>query len=266
MDDSRNHPSARIPVGLPLSGYHSLRHNERLRPGALRGCELSIVFARFGPVPSNRGTASPVRLSPPGNTSFLLPSAQLYRVLAADQHLLEGLHDEGGLLPCLLPASEIGCAQGCRDRRTHHCDVAGVRRDLVPPRLSVVLDPRNVPAFVDGRGVLGHPRGASRREYACGAAAWTSAHATRAEVERANAHQTHRVNGRDVRRDRYALGTLDERNVRRLPRAVAERRRHARQRRSKPVGDRSRRSADGFPCLHLRVPQAGQHRWRTRCP
>ena len=46
------------------------------------------------------------------DASPLFPGVELHRLLAADQHLLEGLHDEGLLLPGLLPAAQARRHEG----------------------------------------------------------------------------------------------------------------------------------------------------------
>ena len=67
-------------------------------------------------------------------------AVELHRLLAADQHLLERLHDEALLLPGRTSAlKRLGTGDRARRRRPD-----GVPGHLVPARLPVVLDARHV--------------------------------------------------------------------------------------------------------------------------
>ena len=85
----------------------------------------------------DRRDAPPVRLQPAGDAPPLLPGLELHRLLAPDQHLLEGLHDEGLLLSGLLQAAQA--REHARPRPGH---LLGLLRDLGPALLPVVLAPR----------------------------------------------------------------------------------------------------------------------------
>src|SRR3546814_1765348 len=81
-----------------------------------------------------------LRIQPDTHSPPLLPLVQLHRLLAADKHLLEGLHDEDLLLSAVLQAAEVWRCS--RDRRRDCC--------RLPPHvaaafLSVVLAPRRLP-------------------------------------------------------------------------------------------------------------------------
>ena len=79
--------------------------------GAVPGLQFPALPARVRTVPSLVGMLLSVRVPPARDAPPLPARVELHRLLAPDQHLLEGLHAEGLLLSGVFPAAK------CWDRR-----------------------------------------------------------------------------------------------------------------------------------------------------
>ena len=116
---SRSRASAGSPAARPALLYRLIYHwkGRRTRPSEVTtfaalavddGADLPAVPAGVRPVPHHRRLPAPVRLRPAGDPSPVPAGAQPHRLLAAHQHLLEGLHGEDGVLPGVLPPAASG--------------------------------------------------------------------------------------------------------------------------------------------------------------
>src|SRR5262245_31667750 len=78
------------------------------RSGAVPTRHFLTLLTYLRPISPMHRRAASIRLSPAGNASFILPRGELHRLLAPHQHLLEGFHDEAGVLPQLFPVAALG--------------------------------------------------------------------------------------------------------------------------------------------------------------
>ncbi len=150
VDRPRADPPAPVPLRLPAPRARSGGAAHAGRPRAVPARHVPALPAHLGPVPSDHRRAAPVRVPPAGDAPPLLPRVQLHRLLAPHQHLLEGLHDEAGVLPELLPVAPLGRHHGARRRHRDR-----VLRHLDSSLLPVVLAARRVSAGAAGWAVLG---------------------------------------------------------------------------------------------------------------
>ena len=81
-------------------------------PGGLPRLQLPALPPRLGPVPHGLRHAPPVRLPAPRDAPPLPAGDGLHRLLAADQHLLEGLHGPDRVQPGGVPAEALAAAGG----------------------------------------------------------------------------------------------------------------------------------------------------------
>ena len=102
-------------------------------PRGLPGLQLPAVSPGVGPVPHGLRHAPPVRLPAPRDAPPLPAGDGLHRLLAADQHLLEGLHGADRVQPGRLPPQAMAAAGGAGGG-----DGRGVRGHLAAARLPVV--------------------------------------------------------------------------------------------------------------------------------
>ena len=146
---------------LHLLAYRLVYHELLIAPGEVQGledlighvvCNYLLYLQRLGPVPHGLRHAAPLRLPAPGDAPPLPAGDELHRLLAADQHLLEGLHGPDLLQPGGLPAEAVAAADGAGGG-----DGRGVPGDLAAARLPVVLAARELGLHGARRPVLGHP-------------------------------------------------------------------------------------------------------------
>src|SRR5690606_12770887 len=120
-----------------------------------------------------------VRIQSSRDTSSVLPGVQFQRLLEADKHLLEGLHDEDLLLSVLHEAAHAGYGPGSGALHDNRLPVY-----LALARLPLALATGHVPFDGNRRVVLDDSRASRRREFRLGGKTWTSPIARRAEVVR----------------------------------------------------------------------------------
>ena len=106
LDGARRHPPDPLPVRLLLPDARAVG-GARTRATSRSTCVANfLLYLRVsGQFHLIVGHAAPVRLPPARDAPPVLSGVELHRLLAADQHLLEGLHAEGLLLPGVFPAA-----------------------------------------------------------------------------------------------------------------------------------------------------------------
>ncbi len=106
VDLPRRRPADSLPAGLSGAGAGSGVGGDDRGPRAVSALAVPALPPRLGDVPHRRRHPAPVRVQPAGDAPLLFPRVELHGLLAPDQHLLEGLHDEGLLLSGVLRAQE----------------------------------------------------------------------------------------------------------------------------------------------------------------
>ena len=106
------HPPPALPLRLLLPHVVALRSERHRRPCQFCLSNFLLYLRVSGLFHLIVGHAPSVWVQPARNAPPLLPRLELQRLLAADQHLLEGLHVEGLLLSDGIPAATLGCDQG----------------------------------------------------------------------------------------------------------------------------------------------------------
>ncbi len=121
LDGARRHSSHSLSRRLLLPDAGAVGGSRPRRSRAVHGRQLPAVPASIGPVPPDRRHAVPVRLPAAGDPPQVLPRVELHGLLAPHQHLLEGLHAEGVLLPGVLQAAPVREHRGARARDAASC-------------------------------------------------------------------------------------------------------------------------------------------------
>src|SRR5690606_37901782 len=98
LDGARRRAPHPLSADLLSLDACALRSDGAFGASAVPDLELPAVPAGIGAVPSHRGHAASLRLQPARDAQPLSSRIELHRLLAADKHLLEGLHAEGLLL------------------------------------------------------------------------------------------------------------------------------------------------------------------------
>jgi hypothetical protein len=138
-------------LGKELAALGGRRHGDDVAGCRdVRAHGLPDVSQDFGQLPHDRGHVAPVRFQPGADQQQVFPLRKFHRLLAAHQHLLEGLPAEGVFQPGLLPAQQ----EDERNRRADLRDADRVLRDVGVALLPVVLDPRELPGDLAGHRVL----------------------------------------------------------------------------------------------------------------
>src|SRR5262249_39263447 len=154
-------PPAGLPPDLPPDADPGVERPGDRGPARLRRLQLPAVPPGLGPVPHGLRDAAPLRLSAPRDPPPLLAGDELHRLLAPDQHLLEGFHGPALLQPGGLPSETPAAADraGGRDSR-------GLPGDVGPAWLPVLLAAGRVGLHGPRRAVLGDAGRARRRKRA----------------------------------------------------------------------------------------------------
>ena len=101
-------PPAALSPGLSRAADPGRGGPRRGEPGGLPRVQLPALPPRLGPVPHGLRHAPPVRVPAPRDAPPLPAGDRVHRLLAADQHLLEGLHGPGRVQPGGLPPQATG--------------------------------------------------------------------------------------------------------------------------------------------------------------